>query len=368
MKFQIEKSRLLPPLTQAVKAASAKGTIPILDGVLIQAETDKLRITGGNLEMFVIASFEREDCQVERFGAAVIAANKIHDIISKMPDALITIDVVDNRATISTGKTKIVCGSEPADLYPELPHAMAEAMITMQAKAFKDLVNLSAYAVSKDERLPALCGVYIASAAKKIRFMAADKKSKMAHVSDDIDSDVEMNVLVSGPVLKDIAKLIRDDVSFSVTRSWFVLHSGSIVVYSRIIETAYPVETIQNLNKFKEKTMFRLKTKEFISAVELTLLAAENDEISIKATAEGVSVSATTGNAEDFVSVQEFTGEMIPITVNGDLFLESLHAIENDEFRIRLQGPGKLIIMSGDDEENSVFATAPLLTRGGEKA
>ena len=48
MKFSCEKSLLLPAINTASRATTPKSSIPALEGVLIEADTE-VRITGYNL-------------------------------------------------------------------------------------------------------------------------------------------------------------------------------------------------------------------------------------------------------------------------------------------------------------------------------
>ena len=71
MKFSCEKAILQSAVTTAGRVVAAKSTIQALEGVLMEAEEDYLRISGYNLETGIITQVEAD---ITEPGAIVLSA------------------------------------------------------------------------------------------------------------------------------------------------------------------------------------------------------------------------------------------------------------------------------------------------------
>ena len=83
MKVICSKENLLEGINIVQKAVSAKTTLPILEGILIEAD-DKVKLTANDLEIGIECSVEAD---VREKGAVVLNARLFGDIIRKFPDA-----------------------------------------------------------------------------------------------------------------------------------------------------------------------------------------------------------------------------------------------------------------------------------------
>ncbi len=92
MKFSCEKAVLLSGITTASRTAAVKSTIPVLEGLLIEASGD-LKITGYNLKTGIRTRCEAD---VTKPGSIVLNARLFIDIVRKMSDDVITVSVNQN--------------------------------------------------------------------------------------------------------------------------------------------------------------------------------------------------------------------------------------------------------------------------------
>src|SRR6059058_6473604 len=93
MEITISKFDLLRELTATQGVVERKTTIPILSNFLFEAIGDKLTITATDLDLSL-----RTSCpaRVKKEGACTIPARKLHDYVKLLPDADITIKLLEN--------------------------------------------------------------------------------------------------------------------------------------------------------------------------------------------------------------------------------------------------------------------------------
>lgn len=101
MKFSCEKALLLSAINTAGRAVAAKSSIPALEGILAEADSHGLRLTGYNLETGITTLIEAE---VVQEGSLVLSARLFGEIVRKLPDDVVSVSTDGNNVSI-------VCGS-----------------------------------------------------------------------------------------------------------------------------------------------------------------------------------------------------------------------------------------------------------------
>ena len=91
--ISVSRAELLRELTAAQSVVERKTTIPILSNFLFEADGATLTITATDLDQGL-----RTSCvaKVKKPGACTIPARKLYDYIKLLPDADISIKLMDN--------------------------------------------------------------------------------------------------------------------------------------------------------------------------------------------------------------------------------------------------------------------------------
>ena len=119
MKFICEKEKLLKAINSVVKGVASKTTMPILEGILIQTNDNELKLTSYDLEIGIEYILE---AKIEEQGNTVVNATMFSEIIRKLPDTEINIEVNENNLLVieCEGSLYKLSTMNP-DEFPELP-------------------------------------------------------------------------------------------------------------------------------------------------------------------------------------------------------------------------------------------------------
>ena len=98
MKLICEKDKILKALNSVTKAVAVRTTMPILEGILIQTNDNEIELTTYDLEIGI--EYIINDCKVEEQGATVVNAIMFTEIIRRLPDTDISIEVNDNNLLV----------------------------------------------------------------------------------------------------------------------------------------------------------------------------------------------------------------------------------------------------------------------------
>ena len=83
MKFKVEQKDLSRHISIAQRGISSRTTLQILDGILMEAKNNQLKLTGTDLEISIETYL---DCEIIEEGPVVVNSRIFGDIIRKLPD------------------------------------------------------------------------------------------------------------------------------------------------------------------------------------------------------------------------------------------------------------------------------------------
>ena len=161
MKFVIKKSILLENLLNTSKAISSKNLIPILTGIKFDLLEDGLYLSASDSDISIRTFIEKSKItEVVQTGSIVISGKYIVEIIRKLPDTDITIEVVDgyNMIIQTTGSEFNLNGIDPNE-FPNLDLEETKNPIVLNPVVFKNIINQTFFATSLSETRPLLTGI-----------------------------------------------------------------------------------------------------------------------------------------------------------------------------------------------------------------
>src|ERR1700675_3386819 len=119
MEITVSKFELLRELTATQGVVERKTTIPILSNYLFEAAGDKLSLTATDLDLSLRTSCS---AKVKKEGACTIPARKLYEYVKLLPDADITIRLLENHwVSIRCGRSNTKMVGMAKSNFPGLP-------------------------------------------------------------------------------------------------------------------------------------------------------------------------------------------------------------------------------------------------------
>ena len=139
MKFVCYKDKIIKALNSVVKGVASKTTMPILEGILIQTNDNEIKLTTYDLEIGIEYVME---CDVKEQGSTVVNAIMFTEIIRRLPDTDISIEVNDkNLLVIECEGSLYKLATMNPDEFPELPKIEIENSISLEQSALKNMIQ-----------------------------------------------------------------------------------------------------------------------------------------------------------------------------------------------------------------------------------
>ena len=379
MNFTINRSAFISQLNNVLRAISSKTTIPILTGLKMVVNEDNIVLTGSNsditIESVINANDADNDLTIEETGAIVLPARFFSDIVKKLPDKKVTIEVTSGfQADITSGSAKFQINGQDAENFPHLPEIETNKSVTLPNDILKEVIRQTVIAVSKQESRPILAGVHMTLKDGVLTAVATDshRLAQRKVVLENIDNDIDFDVIIPGKSMEELSGMISDvheDVQMQVTENQVLFIFGNTHFYSRLLEGNYP-ETSQLIPQTADTTV-ELEAGTFLSSIErASLLSHEsrNDvvKLSLKPSENLVRISGDSpdiGTVEEEVVTSALDGNDLEISFNPNYMKDALRSFGQATIKISFTSPLRpFTLVPTEDQENFVHLITPVRT------
>ena len=124
MKLKIVRSRFLEGLKSVQNIVAGKGSLPILQNVLLEANGKELRMTTTDLDISIRSICE---CEVVEHGNTTLPVKLLFNAVAKVAEGEIEVSVdARERAEITAGNAKFKLAGMPESEFPRLPQDEVE--------------------------------------------------------------------------------------------------------------------------------------------------------------------------------------------------------------------------------------------------
>lgn len=349
MQFSIKRSLFIKNLNDVQRAISSKTTIPILTGLKLVLTEAGLMLTGSDadisIEAFISADDEKNELEVGSTGSIVLPARFFGEIVKKLPEDTLTLEVKDNFQTeLRSGPAAFTINGLDANNYPNLPVIDTDKQVVLDAAVLKQLIAQTVIAVSNQESRPILTGIHLVLANQELLAVATDShRLSQRKIQLDIDADIHYDVIIPGKSLVELSRTVGDDVEnveMRIAENQVLFVAGTTSFYSRLLEGNYP-ET-SRLIPTSSSTQVEFNAPQLLSAIErASLLSHESHNNVVKLALDPATNKVTiygnspdVGNVEESLNGQNLSGEELEISFNPDYMKDALRSFGQTEIRV----------------------------------
>jgi DNA polymerase-3 subunit beta len=348
MEITVSKFELLRELTATQGVVERKTTIPILSNYLFEAFGDKLSLTATDLDLSLRTSC---NAKVKKEGACTIPARKLYDYVRLLPDADITIRLLDNHwVSIRCGRSNTKMVGMAKSNFPGLPVFPSAGAIKIPAAVLRSMIAKTGFAIASEEVLKP----------ESITMVATDGH-RLAHVErtgekfDGVSG--EMKTLIPKKAMDELKSLLDSDIEtidFAKDESTLFFRVGPRLLTSRQLTGQFPnYEAV--LPKDISKSI-ALHGEELGAAIARVAQFADERSRAVRLRLEKselkISASSTeTGESEDSIEIA-YDGEPMAIGFNAQYLMDFIKATGSGEVKLELkdaQSAGQLRPAEGED-------------------
>ncbi|MFZ1129597.1 MAG: DNA polymerase III subunit beta [Terriglobales bacterium] len=358
MEITVSKFELLRELTATQGVVERKTTIPILSNYLFEAAGEKLSLTATDLDLSLRTSCS---AKVKKEGACTIPARKLHDYVKLLPDAEITIRLLENHwVSIRCGRSNTKMVGMAKSNFPGLPVFPTAGVIRIPAAVLRSMIAKTGFAIASEESRYTLNGALMVLKPESITMVATDGH-RLAHVERAGEKfegvSGEMKTLIPKKAMDELKSLLDGDVEtieFAKDESTLFFRVGARLLTSRQLTGQFPnYEAV--LPKDITKSI-ALHGEELGAAIARVAQFADERSRAVRLRLEKgelkISASSTeTGESEDSIEVA-YDGDPMAIGFNAQYLMDFIKATGSCDVKLELkdaQSAGQLRPSEGED-------------------
>ena len=339
MKFKIVRSKFLEGLKSVQNVVAGKGSLPILQNVLLEGGNGELVMTTTDLDISIRSTVE---CEIVETGATTLPVKLLFNSVSKVAEGEVVVEIdAKERATITAGSAKFKLAGLPEKEFPRLPKDEEAYSYTIPQATLREMFRKVAYAASQDDTRRTLKGVLMSFKDSKLTMVATDGR-RLALVENEIEfpKDFEKDIVLPSKAVQELQRSLtgEDNTSIMVQKTQVAFKLGTVLIYSKLMDDVYPNyrqvipgETAEKISVDRQLLLDALDRASVMTMDEAhsTKLIFSEGMLTVTSAASDI------GEAKDEVPIK-YAGETIEIIFNPSYVMDPLKAIDDDEVTINL--------------------------------
>jgi DNA polymerase III subunit beta len=362
----ISRDDLFEGLQRVFSVVPQKPTLPVLTNFLISSVKSGIRIAGTDMDMAITTTVP---CTVEGEGAVTVNAKRFLSIIRELPEGDVTIEVENERVTVSfaSGRSSIMGMS--ADDYPAVRDDVEGVEVALSGEELFEMVEKTSFAVASERTRLTLTGVFMRIASDNITMVATDgHRLSMYEKSMDIGVKEVAEAIVPPKALIQAARIFSPEAELKrvvIGQGAIIIDFGSTVIFSKLIEGPYP-DYRQVIPQGNSKVV-HIDTAALEATVRRVSVLSSSITHQVRFSLTRGSMEVTTvnadigGEARETVAVR-YDGDPVTIGFNATFLSEILRKIGTEELMIELEAPTSacLVKPAAGDGYEQLYLIMPL--------
>lgn len=369
MKFTCEKNQLVSAISVASRTVAQKSAISGLEGILIRAGV-KVMLTGYNLETGITVSVEAD---IQETGACVMPARLFFDIVRKLPDDTVSIQVDESfKVSIKGGISSFTITALSADDYPELPDVDSEKGIRVPQNELKAMISGTIFAVSENQARPIHTGVLFEVDNDSITSVAVDGyRLALRRYLPEESLERTLKFVAPAAALKEVEKILGDTddpatfypgskhILFTIGDATLVCRilEGEFLDWRRVLPQNNPVKLVGNVSRLTDS----------IERVGLVISEKLKSPVRCKFgdNAAELRTVSTIGEAYDVCPIAG-DGKDLEIGFNCKYLLDALRAVPDSECTLEMINGLSPIVLNPTEGNRYSYMVLPVRLKAGE--
>ena len=372
MKFVAKRDDLLNGIRIVERATVVKGLQPVLANILIETiSPNQIKFTATDFDLSITTLI---DANIEEEGSFTLPAKKLGEIISRLQDELIKLELNGSAVTITCKNSKFDIIGISASEFPKVEENISEDdSIEIESKPFTKAIRQVVSAAAGYETNNLLSGV-VCEVNKNILEMAATDGNRLARVrevikNNSVDEEKVFEMLISSKVLTELSKisLLTESENIKICKEVkkIVITIDKTKIITRLMQGQFPKYNQLIPQSFPKEA--KIDKGNLISALErVAVMVNEKNSIVkfefIDNTLKLSGDSPEAGNSQDEIDIK-YTGEPLVIAFNYKFVLEFLKIAESEEISVQLNTPLSATVFAPCSDEDYIYLVMPVQLR-----
>ena len=363
MKVSATREHLLEALQSVIGVVERRQTMPILSNMLLSARDHRLRVTGTDLEVELVAAAE---VTVQQPGDITVPGRKLLDIVRTLPDkSHVTVTREGERVVLRGGRSRFTLSSLPAAEFPVIEEIHAQHTISIKAHEFRRLIDKTHFAMAQQDVRYYLNGTLLETNGEVLRAVATDghRLSWCEVALDGRTRELQQIILPRKGVLE-LQRLLdgEGEIEVAIGTNHVRVQIGEVRFTSKLIDGKFP--EYGRVIPSEPPRIMTAEREALRGALQRTAILSNEKYRGVRLTFASGLLTVQAHNpeqeeAEDQLEVS-FTGEEIEIGFNVSYLLDALAAVETETVEVCLTDANSSCLIRAPGSVNVKYVVMPM--------
>ena len=356
-------------INKVSKAISSRNVIPVLAGIKFELTSKKLVLTASDNDITIQTFINCDDediIKVKEEGSIIIQGKYISDIVRKLPDKYINIEVVDElKILIYTENSEFNLNGISESEYPNIDLGESKSHIELSPSVLKEIVNQTAFATSIDENKAILNGINFNITGDMLECNATDSYRLARKVIKlEKSSKENQNIVIPSRNLVEFTRIKM--VEIHIFNNKILFKYQNLLFQSRLINGTYPNTSNLLPKDYLVKLHFNINN--FYDVVDrVSILTSDKDKNTVTLETDGnnlimKSSSAEIGRVEEKMTITKDQEIDVKVSFSSKYMMDALKSFNTETVELYFVGEIKPILLKSNEDESLTQLVLPIRT------
>ena len=356
------------------RGVSARTTIQLLGGILLEAEEEVVRLSATDMELSIQTS---SPARVEEGGRVVIPARIFNDVVRSLSKEDLTLvhDSSEGVVRLSARENEYRIRAYPAEDFPQLPTFDEGGAFKVGGEALVETVEKVSRSYSRDETRPVLTGILISFEESRVRMVTTDSYRLSVKESELVTTfDGSREAIIPARAMQEVSRIFsssdEEQVEVVLSENQALFRIGDVLFGTRLIEGNFPEYKRLLPTTFERE--ISLSREELIETLRRVSFFTQRQtppvSVSLDFSEGAVEVSVRNGEVGEARERLPATSEdEFHISFNPSYLLDGVSAVDSESVRFRLNEslkPGLIVpdnsADEGEEEPHFLYLIMPM--------
>jgi DNA polymerase III subunit beta len=366
MRFTTDPRKLASAVSWAARRVPNRPDPPILGGMLIKLEDERLSFTGFDFEVSTTATLDPTD-QPFVMGRCVVSGRLFAELVGSLPPKPVTVEANAEQMTLTCGPVRAALPLMTLEDYPALPTPPDPIGIVHAEDFAKQVARvLPAHDAAGTTGLPALTGMYLGLGGDQLS-IAATNRYQMAVstipgwrcVNDEAEA---RQLLIPGEVVASVLKVCDYDgaLHIGVTDNAVSFVTESRTTVSRLLD-------VKGFPQFANAIPKRAETPTVIQVEDVrealkraTMVLDDSEPVSLSFASDILTMRAGSGRGQVTAELDcDHQGPDVELAVNPAYFTTAISAA-GETAELSITGPHERILVTAPKDDAYAHVVMPI--------
>jgi DNA polymerase III subunit beta len=353
------------------RGVSARSTIQLLGGILVEAGGQVVGLSATDMEISVQTS---APARVEEEGRVVIPARIFNDIVRSLPGGQFSLEYDGSAGAVrlAAGENEYRIRVYAADDFPQLPSFEPESAFKLAGELLVQTVEKVARSYSRDETRPVLTGILISFEDSRVRMVTTDsyrlsiKETELATTAFEGSREA----IIPARAMQEVSRIFgtegEEEVEVALSQNQALFRIGDVLFGTRLIDGNFPEYKRLLPTSFERE--ISVDREDLIGTLRRVNLFSQRQTPPVP-----VSLSFSEGSVEVIVRNGEIgeAHERLPatsedeflISFNPGYLLDGVSAIDTEKVVFKFNEalkPGLIVPDEGPEEPDFLYLIMPM--------